>query len=174
MKISGEAKGEHGGEKGESKKEIGRIEKRVTEAQQMEFNMNNQNDYVPMENEEEFMEENELLDCFDGAKKASTEVANMYGSYVGEEGKRTVQELVGTSWGAFKIPGVSYVDRIRALDCDDVFERLKMANYMLMNREKLLQAKLALSKIKAPGDEIQSVGDLPGDDDGVEEGEGGA
>ncbi|GMI12739.1 hypothetical protein TrRE_jg10952 [Triparma retinervis] len=172
VKISDAAKGADGDnvESGE----MGEMEKRVMQAQQQEYNMNNSaDDYVKMDNEEEFMEENELLECFKEAKKASTEVTGMYGGHaIDETGKKNPQELIGTSWGAFKIPGSSYVDRIRALDTDDVFERLKMANYMLMNRQKLLQAKLALSKIVAPGDEIQTIEDLPGLG-GECEGEGG-
>jgi hypothetical protein len=127
------------------------------------------------QNEEEFMEENELLEFFQEAKKASTEVTTMYGGHkIDEKGGKNPQELIGISWGAFKIPGTSYVDRIRALDTDDVFERLKLANSMLMNRQKLLSAKLALSKITVP--KIDSVEDLPGsgecEDDGADGGNG--
>ena len=61
-----------------------------------QYNMNNSvDDYVKMDNEEEFMEENELIESFEEAKRASTEVASMYGGHETDEEVRVASRSSG-------------------------------------------------------------------------------
>lgn len=87
-----------------------------------------------------------------------------------EESERSAQDLTAISWAAFtsfpkhykeehplkkstSSASTTAVDeninyRIQALDTDDLFERLKLASYMLREEKAELQAKLALAGLK--------------------------
>lgn len=57
----------------------------------------------------------------------------------------TPQELTAISWAAFcteVLPELDTSYRIQALDCDDLFDRLKLATHMLHQKELNLKAKL--------------------------------
>jgi len=80
-----------------------------------------------------------------------------------QEKERSAQDLTAISWAAFssypkhndeessgrnsyRDENINY--RIQALDIDDLFERLKLASYMLREEKAEMQAKLALAGLK--------------------------
>lgn len=69
------------------------------------------------------------------------------------ECERSAQDLTALSWAAFCADEVSETIRVQALDSDDLFDRLKMASYMLREEKAELEAKLALTEAKLKDDD---------------------
>ena len=69
-------------------------------------------------------------------------------SEISSVGQRNAQDLTAVSWSAFCTDGVDIMARLQALDCDDLFDRLKMGSYMLREQKAELEAKLALSDVQ--------------------------
>ena len=72
--------------------------------------------------------------------------------------ERTPQELTAVSWAAFctnLLPEEDATYRIQALDCDNLFDRLKLANHMLREKKILLEKKMKRAGIKRSGDNEQ-------------------
>lgn len=69
------------------------------------------------------------------------------------EGERSAQDLTAISWAIFCTDDVDQTIRIQALDCDDLFDRLKMGSSMLRENKAELEAKLALTDVKMSEDE---------------------
>jgi hypothetical protein len=70
--------------------------------------------------------------------------------------KYTPQELTSMSWAAFctePLPEADATYRIQALDCDNLFDRLKLATHMLKQKEKQLKAKLVNAGIPLKGED---------------------
>lgn len=64
-----------------------------------------------------------------------------------KEFDRTPAELTALSWSVFCteiLPDLDATYRIQALDCDSLFDRLKLASHML--REKQIELKKKLEK----------------------------
>jgi len=57
---------------------------------------------------------------------------------------RSVQHLTALSWSAFCIAPMDVTYKLQALDCDDLFDRLKLAAYALRELRSKLEAKVAL------------------------------
>ncbi len=103
--------------------------------------------------------EEECMGRFDKAVSDAREVAEEYGCYVINSSSPTnkeevttrqnVVEVVAVSWGAFCVPGVSHIERIRAMDEDEVFERLKRAQFVLREKLSMQQTKLRLAKLSS-------------------------
>ena len=75
----------------------------------------------------------------------------------------TPQELTAISWAAFcteLLPEETSVAtfRIQALDCADLFERLKLALHMLRQKKVQMRAKLERAGIQVKGDEFDDDG----------------
>jgi ribosomal protein S18 acetylase RimI-like enzyme len=82
-------------------------------------------------------------------------------------GDRTPQELTAISWAAFcteLIPEVDATFRIQALDCDNLFDRLKLASGLMRQKKALLRAKMEKAGLKLGGDfdEADDGGDSTG------------
>jgi hypothetical protein len=70
---------------------------------------------------------------------------------------RTPQELTAISWAAFCtdiLPEDNATFRIQALDCDNLFHRLKMASLMLRQKKAQLRAKMERAGLKIKGDDM--------------------
>lgn len=80
--------------------------------------------------------------------KASDSQGYMVSKGTSNEGSRSAQDLTAISWSAFCTDDVDDMVRIQALDCDDLFDRLKMGSYMLREKKAELEAKLALSDVQ--------------------------
>jgi hypothetical protein len=68
----------------------------------------------------------------------------------------TPQEMTAISWAAFCteiLPEIDATFRIQALDCDNLFERLKLGNLMLKQKEKQLKEKLKKAGLPLRGEE---------------------
>ena len=57
---------------------------------------------------------------------------------------RSVQHLTALSWSAFCIAPMDVTYKLQALDCDDLFDRLKLAAYALRELRSKMEAKVAL------------------------------
>jgi hypothetical protein len=69
---------------------------------------------------------------------------------------RTPQELTALSWAAFcteLLPEVDAAIRIQALDCDNVFERLKLASVLMRRKKALLRARMEKAGLRIGSDE---------------------
>lgn len=68
----------------------------------------------------------------------------------------TPQEMTAISWAAFCteiLPEFDATFRIQALDCDNLFERLKLALHMLRTKENHLKEKLKKAGLPLRGEE---------------------
>jgi hypothetical protein len=68
----------------------------------------------------------------------------------------TPQELTALSWSAFQSEILSEIDatfRIQALDSADLFERLKLASYLLKQKENQLKARMKKAGLPLRGEE---------------------
>ena len=75
---------------------------------------------------------------------------------------RTPQELTAISWAAFcteLLPEQEATYRIQALDSDNLFDRLKLASYMLRHKKAQLRTKLEKAGLPIKGDDMEG-GDL--------------
>lgn len=84
--------------------------------------------------------------------KASDSQGYMVSTKCNDE-QRSVQDLTAISWSAFCTNDVGDMARIQALDCDDLFDRLRMGSHMLREKKAELEAKLALSDVKLLDDD---------------------
>jgi len=69
---------------------------------------------------------------------------------------RTPQELTALSWAAFcteLLPEVDAAIRIQALDCDNVFERLKLASVLMRRKKALLRSRMEKAGLNVGGDD---------------------
>ena len=69
---------------------------------------------------------------------------------------RTAAELVALSWAAFcteVLPEIDAAVRIQALDCDDIFRRLKLASGLMRQKKALLRARMEKSGLSASADD---------------------
>ncbi|KAG7337881.1 hypothetical protein IV203_025929 [Nitzschia inconspicua] len=70
---------------------------------------------------------------------------------------RSPQELTAISWAAFctsTIPEEDAATRIQALDCEDLFERLKLASHTLKEKKKRLKKAMEKAGIRFEGEEF--------------------
>lgn len=70
---------------------------------------------------------------------------------------RSPQELTAMSWAAFctsTIPEEDAATRIQALDCEDLFERLKIASHMLKEKKNRLKKAMEKAGIPFEGEEF--------------------
>jgi len=100
------------------------------------------------EDDEEELDRNGQFHAAFLQSKASDSQGYMVSSGKSNEGKRSAQDLTAISWSAFCTDDVDDMVRIQALDCDDLFDRLKMGSYMLREKKAELEAKLALSDVQ--------------------------
>jgi Lon protease-like protein len=71
-------------------------------------------------------------------------------------GDRSPQELTAISWAAFctdLLPEEDATYRIQALDCDNLFDRLKLAAQMLRSKKERIREKMEKAGLKFRGDE---------------------
>lgn len=71
--------------------------------------------------------------------------------------ERSPQELTALSWAAFctdLFPEEDAAFRIQALDCEDLFERLKLASHMLREKKNKLKQQLKSAGLKFKGEEF--------------------
>lgn len=64
---------------------------------------------------------------------------------------RTAQELTAISWAAFcteLLPEVDATFRIQALDCDNLFDRLKLASGLMRQKKAMLRARMEKAGLK--------------------------
>ena len=55
-----------------------------------------------------------------------------------------MQHLTALSWAAFCIAPMDVTYKLQALDCDDLFDRLKLSAYVLRELRSEMEAKVAL------------------------------
>ena len=70
---------------------------------------------------------------------------------------RTPQELTAISWAAFcseLLPEEDAPFRVQALDCDTLFDRLKIASAMLRRKKKLLRARMEKAGLRLSGEDL--------------------
>jgi len=80
---------------------------------------------------------------------------------------RTPQELTAISWAAFcseLLPEEDAPFRVQALDCDTLFDRLKIASAMLRRKKKLLRSRMEKAGLKLSGEDMDD-GDGTMDED---------
>ena len=71
--------------------------------------------------------------------------------------ERTPQELTALSWAAFctnVIPDEDATFRIQALDCDSLFDRLKLASHMFREKKNQLKKQMEKAGLKFKGEEF--------------------
>lgn len=69
---------------------------------------------------------------------------------------RTAPELVALSWAAFcteVLPEIDAAVRIQALDCDNVFHRLKLASGLMRQKRVLLRARMERAGLSVSTDD---------------------
>lgn len=74
-----------------------------------------------------------------------------------DTGDRSAQELTAMSWAAFctnLLPSEESTFRIQALDCNNLFERLKLAAQMLRETKARLRVKMHKAGIKFRGEDL--------------------
>jgi len=89
-------------------------------------------------------------------------------------GDRTPQELTAISWAAFcseLLPEEDAPFRVQALDCDTLFDRLKIASAMLRRKKRLLRARMEKAGLRLSGEDLDDSGE-DGDDEDDEDGRG--
>lgn len=64
------------------------------------------------------------------------------------KGLRSVQQLTALSWSAFCITPMDVSYKLQALDCNDLFDRLKLAAYALRELKQETEAKVALLSVE--------------------------
>ena len=70
---------------------------------------------------------------------------------------RSPQELTAISWAAFCtniLPTEDAAQRIQALDSQDLFERLKLASFMLREKKNHLKVAMKKAGIQLKGEEF--------------------
>ncbi len=70
---------------------------------------------------------------------------------------RSPQQLTAMSWAAFCTNLIAKEDaatRIQALDCEDLFERLKLASHMLKEKKTRLKSAMEKAGIPFEGEEF--------------------
>jgi hypothetical protein len=71
--------------------------------------------------------------------------------------ERSPQELTALSWATFctnVLPEEDAAFRIQALDCDDLFDRLKLASHMLREKKNQLRQLMKKAGLKFKGEEF--------------------
>ena len=71
--------------------------------------------------------------------------------------ERSPQELTALSWAAFctnVLPDEDAAFRIQALDCDDLFDRLKLGAHMLREKKNQLKEQMKKAGLKFKGEEF--------------------
>jgi hypothetical protein len=71
--------------------------------------------------------------------------------------ERTPQELTAISWAAFctnLLPEEDATFRIQSLDCDNLFDRLKLASHMLRQKKNQLKQQMEKAGLKFQGEEF--------------------
>jgi hypothetical protein len=71
--------------------------------------------------------------------------------------ERSAQELTALSWAAFctnLFPEEDAAFRIQALDCDDLFDRLKLGSHMLREKKNQLREQMKKAGLKFQGEEF--------------------
>jgi hypothetical protein len=72
---------------------------------------------------------------------------------------RSPQELTALSWASFcteLLPEEDATFKIQALDCDDLFERLKLASHMLRAKKADLKAKMKKAGLSVRDEDNES------------------
>jgi hypothetical protein len=80
---------------------------------------------------------------------------------------RTAPELVALSWAAFCteiLPEIDASVRIQALDCDNVFHRLKLASALMRQKKALLRSRMERARLSFGADDEPNDGDGPAAD----------
>ena len=75
----------------------------------------------------------------------------------GSDLERTPQELTALSWAAFCtniLPEEDATFRIQALDCDNLFDRLKLASHMLRQKKNQLKQQMEKAGLNFRGEEF--------------------
>lgn len=52
------------------------------------------------------------------------------------------------------LPGEDASFRVQALDCDDLFDRLKLASHMLREKKEMLRQQMKKAGLKFKGEEL--------------------
>jgi hypothetical protein len=86
---------------------------------------------------------------------------------VEEDSSSLVALLTATSWAVFTVCSDQTSYRIRALDWCNLFERLKLAQYMLRERELLLQGRM-MTLERIAFDELDDAGDVEQETEGFQ------
>ena len=71
--------------------------------------------------------------------------------------ERSPQELTALSWAAFctnVLPDEDAAFRIQALDCSDLFERLKLGSHMMREKKNQLREQMKKAGLKFKGGEF--------------------
>lgn len=74
---------------------------------------------------------------------------------------RTTPELVALSWAAFCteiLPEIDAAVRIQALDCDNIFNRLKLASALMRQKKALLRARMEKAGLSVSADDESNEG----------------
>jgi hypothetical protein len=77
---------------------------------------------------------------------------------------RTAPELAALSWAAFcteVLPEIDAAVRIQALDCDNIFNRLKLATGLMRQKKALLRARMEKVGLSVSTDDESSEGSGP-------------
>jgi hypothetical protein len=85
-------------------------------------------------------------------------------SNVSTTADRTAQELTAISWAAFcteVLPEIDATVRIQALDCDNVFNRLKLASGLMRQKKALLRARMEKAGLRVSTDDESNEGNGP-------------
>merc|ERR1712127_412437 len=72
--------------------------------------------------------------------------------------ERSAKELAAISWASFCVGEIKLTERIQALDCDNLFDRLKLGAHALRERKNMLAAKLAISGLDASSPDSDEKG----------------
>jgi hypothetical protein len=81
--------------------------------------------------------------------RSSTLPSSLSSSSFLYKGLRSVQQLTALSWSAFCISPMDVSYKLQALDCNDLFDRLKLAAYALRELKQETEAKLALLGVES-------------------------
>lgn len=63
--------------------------------------------------------------------------------------ERSAKELTAISWAVFCADDVKASDKVQALDCDKLFDRLKLAAHTLREKTNMINAKLAIAGLSS-------------------------
>ena len=75
--------------------------------------------------------------------------------------ERTTPEVVALSWAAFCTEILSEIDaavRIQALDCDNIFNRLKLASALMRQKKAMLRARMEKAGFSVSADDESNEG----------------